>query len=364
MAAITRANSHGAFLQSDTPKKDLDYLRRLLETDKAVIEEALQTSDQAPEKESNKISKWTSKLRKITKQYTKPGYDNASLKNDIDFLEDIAREIDRDLEKLPDESSEYTEELKQFRTRLQKDVLALKKKYETGLSDLANSKNEQDLLQIKLKSRTGVEEVVLQLFQQSELVKQRLNHEIKRRAQLEILLEVEVNELNRRLLMEANAREEVRLQLEQALRIRNSIFGDLQLLKSKLELILDRCDAHVELNQLKQSTAPTSSAELLDLIAMTQDIDSQLAALDELVDPANLDILPVVDAQTKHIEKLNLQTAQEISARKILEEKNTALETQARQLERQLAEERQARIALEKRVEAEIAELKRMAKVT
>jgi hypothetical protein len=255
-------------------------------------------------------------------------------------------------------------ELKQFRSKLHKDISSLKKKYETNLSELANSKNDQDLLQMKLKSRTGIEEVVLQLFQQSEFIKQRLNHEIKRRTQLEILLEVEVNELNRRLLMEANAREEVRLQLEQALRIRNSIFGDLQLLKGKLELILDRCDAHVELNNLHQSTAPTSSAELLDLIAMTQEIDSQLAALDELVDPANLDILPVTDSQTKHIEKLNLQTAQEISVRKTLEEKNTMLESQARQLERQLAEERQARFQLEKRIETELAELKRMAKIS
>ena len=199
--------------------------------------------------------------------------------------------------------------------------------------------------------------MVLQLYQQVEFLKYRLNNEIKQRCELEILLDVEVNELNNLLLLESNSREELRVQLDQAMRIRNSVLGDLQLLKGKLELILDEHECYFA-QQQEEKMSSNTSVELLDLISMTQEIDNKLSAIGELVDPGDLEIISHSDSHTKLIEKLAQQAAEETSIRKLMQDKNSHLETQIRQLERQLLDERTARQNLEKQFEKEIYELR------
>ena len=171
------------------------------------------------------------------------------LNNKLLILRDSRKkDVEETLQPNELENQEKLEELileyLKMKKLIEEEINALKLTSTTSQPSSENSslklELEKNILEKKLKARTGIEEVLLLLYSEIEQLKERVNHEIKSRVELEMLVEVEVNELNRRLLYESNAREEVKLQFDQLLRIKNSIAGDLKLICAKLQLILDR----------------------------------------------------------------------------------------------------------------------------
>ena len=95
---------------------------------------------------------------------------------------------------------------------------------------------------------------------------------------------------------------------------------------------------------------------------MAQDLEGQLSTISELVDPSELEIFTQPNYHIKMIEKLNQQSARNISSRKNLEEKNAILEQNITKLERLLDDQKNSRLSLEKKFESQIAELKKSLK--
>jgi len=198
---------------------------------------------------SGTLSKWTKVVKQTKSKYEKnTTWDSNALQNDIDSLRTLQKEASQIISTqknatLAEEQVQELEKIKKINRRTVRLITALQQKYTEESSQIATRlQEEKGLMEQKLKTRTGIEEVVLHLYQQVELIKHQLFQETKRRAELEILLEVELAELNKSLLMESHARSKIQLQIEHALQVKSSIIGELQLLKDNMELLVDQLD--------------------------------------------------------------------------------------------------------------------------
>lgn len=206
---------------------------------------------------------------------------------------------------------------------------------------------EKNSLQSQLNSRENVERLVLQIHQEMELAKYELLCETKYRLELEILLESKIRELNSKILLESQARNELYKKLQRAMEIKKNIGGNLELLKENLQLILEYKEKEAESSAEERRSIfgiPSHPHDVISLLNLASDIEKKLVSLTSLVDFSSEDLLLTPDDTTKQIEKLSRQVALEMTIRKAAEEKHINLESQIACLQNLLFEERLARI--------------------
>ena len=302
------------------------------------------------------IKKWYASLQLVRQKIESEHYDSQDIPGDISVLENIEATVMQALlnySKEPQGDLALMENIKRLYKQLLRVIAELKHKHLEEDSCISEKlvKDKQTMMG-KLKNQEGVEQVVLYLFQNVRLLQRQLLQESKRRAELEVLLDVEVNELNKLLLAESQAREDLRYQLRQAMRVKNSVMGDLTLLRGYLEIALSKEELSNNVNDA-QSTSDIREAqneEINNLINLTLDIDFKLTSLDELAEFSNLELLQSPDAQTKMLEALTTQMLCEVETRNAIETKNETISSQLLQIETQIIEEKKLRKDLEHRI--------------
>lgn len=310
------------------------------------------------------LSKWTKLVKQARSKYEKGAkWDSSALQGDIDSLRTLQKEASQVISTqknatLSEEESLELEKIKKINRRTVRLITSLQQKYTEEESQIATRlQDEKGLMEQKLKTRTGIEEVVLHLYQQVELIKHQLFQETKRRAELEILLEVELAELNKSLLMESHARSKIQLQIEHALQVKSSIIGELELLKDNMELLVDQLDRDWKAKAddgLNQQQIPARETEIAKLIDMTKSIDLKLSSLNELCEFSNIDVLSTPNAHLQLISDLTAKVAQEVAARKAIELKHEMLEEKISQLQRQLEEAEKSRNELRNKLKESV----------
>jgi hypothetical protein len=276
-------------------KKEETRVRPVSTEDRSTSSSEIQTEPASPSQErkeaqnlkaqqlSGSLPKWNKRLKAAKAKYEKEtGWDSSALQADVAALEALQTEVNEALDGIKrtslaeDEQREF-DKVKRFNRRLVRLCSALQQKYVECSSQIGiRLRAEKDAMEAKLRSRTGVEEVVLHLYQQVEMAKYQLFHETKRRCELEVLLEREIMELNRSLILESTARREIRLQIEQALRVKSSVVGELELLRDSMQLMIDQMDQERERETeeaLEKGKIPSRTSDVLSLIDMTKTID-------------------------------------------------------------------------------------------
>ena len=301
---------------------------------------------------STSLGNWRTTLKMVQKNHEEK-LDSSSITSDLQVLSDMEIGVTQTLINCSNnsngESEKVIDELKKFNRQLLRVIAELKQKNDESLSPIAQ-KLVDDKVKISeiLKTKEGIEKLILHLYQQVKLLKQQILQESKRRNELEILMEVEINELNKLLLAESQARYDLRFQLEQAMSVKNSILGDLKLLQGYLEVALAKDDENsiskdeqlaIEDTAIRQAVAP----EIAKLMNITLDMDLKFSTILELAEFSNMDSLTEVNPQEKLLSKLTSQIEQEKSKRKEIEQSNLSIEEELKQLQKTLDEEREKR---------------------
>ena len=100
------------------------------------------------------------------------------------------------------------------------------------INDIDHKKSS---LRRKLKTKNDIERVLLDVTEDLDNMKQKLKEEVRSKEQLEWMVDIELNELNRRLTTESNTREKLQANLKQALTIRQGILGDIKALRTLIQ---------------------------------------------------------------------------------------------------------------------------------
>jgi len=234
--------------------------------------------------------------------------------------------------------------LEKSKTKLEDDLRDLKKKLKDQidsrniLSDLLEKKKLW--LKRKLQSRIGIEEFLLEMNADIDGLKRALQQEKVFREQFEVHLEVEMADINRRLLIDMNLVEKRHKQLEEAVRIRQAVVHDVDLLKQQFLLLADK------LSGGGKSDKVDSSKE--EIPRLMDDIEAELSAMNDLLDVG----IAGPDQINRNFHELKVALDNEVKARERAEATSKSLEQKLGTLESQLHEERAARKSLEERVES------------
>jgi chromosome segregation ATPase len=285
--------------------------------------------------------------------------------------------------------------------RLEQQTESLQKQLETQTMNRINISNKLETtrakLRRKLKTKTDIERVLLDIEEDMDTMKDKVKEEIRAKEQLEWMMEIEIQELHRRLNYEAAARERLTTSLEQALSIRQSVLADLEALKHRISqhecnstgggVAIGRSRLSGEAPKRFSTGAPTddsggSSPDLTDalslnvlnkrastsaekksedtgnstmsaayMVSVVEDIEKELEEMSEIL--AVDDLVLASKNTAKQMTELKASVADSMAMRMEVAEKNEMLETELQQVKKAMAAEREERAALAKMVAEE-----------
>jgi hypothetical protein len=186
-----------------------------------------------------------------------------------------------------------------------------------------------------LGSDKGQQEVILEMLSILEEVENSMGRETQYRVQVENVIESELTDMNKRLLIEVKAREELKKTLEEAVKIEGSLLTEIELLRTKLRFLVDRHTFSIE-----------DDTEDLDLMGLTDEIEARLKDMTSLLDmdTGDVDQSPAIKAL---LDKVNHETNSRIE----LEARSGNLEYTVEDLLTKLEAERTAAQELRRRIE-------------
>jgi len=301
------------------------------------------------------LSTWSKRLKGIMITYESQVYEIDRLNDDLQTVKTMEEEANtllelhqKNLSALGEEDTKDYNSIQKFRKHLLRKIEFLEQLISDNSSSFARQlMREKKALKGQLNSREGVEKIVLQIQQEIEVAKHELLCETAQRNELEMLLEVEISEVNKKILLESQARYELSRKLERAMEIKKNITGNLGLLKENLQMIIEHQEheeatvAEERRNKLGIPSLPYDIISLLDLI---RGIETKVSSLGTMIDFTEDDCTGTPSIPTKKIEELSTKVAREIAVRKSVEERNIALESQIANLQNLLFEERLARM--------------------
>lgn len=178
------------------------------------------------EEEVKKMEKETYFLKKMLDELS------ASTNNSVGIEEKIESLESQTTTKV-EEREFLTRVLKrlQDQTRVMRNTLDLHiQGKNANYADLESKRNE---LRRKLRARGDVERVIMELEDEVESLKAQIKQEEKAREQQEWLVDIEINDLSKRLGLEIAAREKTRKMIDQAAAHRKKIVQELEALKAR-----------------------------------------------------------------------------------------------------------------------------------
>lgn len=304
-------------LENEQIKKPKRIIPCVADEWKKNLEEIMQ---EFHDNKANKLGEQLARSQKRINELDKKVIDILNLSTTIDKLED-------------EDKVEYGK-IKKFHNILLQKANLLKQIQTEKFSEISSRLiNEKETILQKLKTRNGIEDVVLQLHREVELLKNHLFHETTRRTEMEILLEEEISELSNLLLLESKSRFELRNKLEQVTTVNSSVFSDLQVLKGNLQFVFLEKKPAIDEDDVSKYSAEQES-DFVNLIQSTGDITSKIFTACEL---SKSDVSEFTsENKQKLIDKLKQQIDHEVTCRKAIEEKSASLEAQINKLEQQL----------------------------
>jgi hypothetical protein len=207
----------------------------------------------------------------------------------------------------------------------------------------------------KLAHKKGQEEVLVDMMTELELLEKKFAEEKQARVQLERLVETEIADLNQRLLLEAEARQGIQSSIVKAVKVKQGMISELDLLAAKLR-------------HMVELLAPRESGKDVDLLALTEEIESGLAEMNDLLDlevkssensKGLRDIIEKLNMEGKARNTLKQQNDHLLEAVKQLEEKLQEEHVVGDQLRTMLDKEAQERDAIQQKLTADINSLKK-----
>lgn len=207
----------------------------------------------------------------------------------------------------------------------------------------------------KVNSTKGQAEVLIEILTELEILEKKFAEEKDARVQLERLVETEIADLNQRLLLEAEARQGVQSSIINAVKVKQGMISELDLLATKLRHMVDLL-------------APRDSGKDVDLLALTEEIESGLAEMNDLLDlevkssensKGLRDIIDKLSMEAKARHTLKQQNDHLLEAVKQLEVKLQEEHAVGDQLRTMLDKEAQERDAIQQKLTADINSLKK-----
>lgn len=375
--------------------------------------------------EAKEIKSLKSELKGLSSKYEQRAWERIELEKEIKKLEtnllitkkkicevQESAEASKDiLHKIQQSKEEVTEKAKKkqalesTRQKLKEQIAVLKKRLieqsEASSRLSASLDSERAILEVKLKSKTGISDLFVQLNNDIRLLQHRLNHEVLLRLNMENLFELEITDLHKRFMIEANIREEIRLQIEQVRRLKSHNLSEFDLLQKKFTTLLPMLEKLIDMmnpttspsaalsspilkspstspSSLSSSSSPSSISptvpvlfsplssvgipallkddeDLISMIDLSQDIESQLKVVSDSIEAAEFDPM----SEAKQFERIKAQLLIESSQRQSLEEKAKFLEISLVQVEKQLLDERKLRDIMECKFSDELETIKR-----
>uniref|UniRef100_A0A7S4PEW1 Uncharacterized protein n=1 Tax=Paramoeba aestuarina TaxID=180227 RepID=A0A7S4PEW1_9EUKA len=162
-------------------------------------------------------------------------------------------------------------------------------------------------LQQKLNTPEGVQDALINLTTEINIMKKNFDKEAQLRFDMEKSVETELSELNRRLLLEVGAREQQKEVIDSGTQIKQSLVGELDTLKTKLQFLVELIAPPVPRGKGK---------EIFDLLSLTEEMEGQLMEMNDLL---NLEMSNV--SLTRNLREIKEKIAEEHKERKELEQK-------------------------------------------
>jgi DNA repair exonuclease SbcCD ATPase subunit len=275
-------------------------------------------------------------LFELREAYESKVWECADLEDSVNLLEEEIEQTTRKLDTLAkakaqadalDSALAATAEVTQARQTQMQQLEQLKAQLVRDIQDARRMLAEENLSRAamkdeltrkkewqrkRLQARNGLENFLLEMDQEMHQLRRSLLQEQKARQALEANFEVEMIEMNRRLLLETQASEKWQQRLQDASRLRSQVQGDIDLMKAKLDALLE------------DRTKPAPPAELKALLST---IETELGAMNEILDQG----LPTPEVITRqlrdHQQKFDAQA-----------KANASQEARIAQLEKQLQE--------------------------
>eukprot|EP00008_Paramoeba_atlantica_P006146 CAMPEP_0201488354 /NCGR_PEP_ID=MMETSP0151_2-20130828/17910_1 /ASSEMBLY_ACC=CAM_ASM_000257 /TAXON_ID=200890 /ORGANISM="Paramoeba atlantica, Strain 621/1 / CCAP 1560/9" /LENGTH=222 /DNA_ID=CAMNT_0047873621 /DNA_START=21 /DNA_END=689 /DNA_ORIENTATION=- len=201
-------------------------------------------------------------------------------------------------------------------------------------------------LKEKLLSAEGIQDALITLTTEIAIMKRNFERETQMRFDLEMAVETELSELNRRLLLEVSAREQQKEDIHSGIQIKQSLIGELDVLKTKLQFLIELIAPPIPRGKGK---------DVFDLLSLTEEMEGQLMEMNDLL---NLEMSNV--SLTRNIREIKEKIAEERKEREALEQKNWQLELTLNNLKQALEEESAAMELLQKNLNAEVSARKNL----
>ncbi|KAL6069307.1 hypothetical protein QOT17_007571 [Balamuthia mandrillaris] len=262
LQAITKEESE----QEAYLRKKRELLDQITELRQGLIKEkAIREKEQQEKEEVER------RFRELKEKYQMEAWGKTELEEQIMKLEKEIFFLKRQAEELGKANNmtstmeKRVDHISDSSTKFQEDKMIMKDIVERLSNDLELLKNElkqksikknsiatqlekkKQKLNRKLKTKADIENVILQIETELATLKERFSEEIQSREQLEWIMNMEINELSRRLSLEAKAREEFKVMLKHALMVRSHVLSDISWLKDKIE--------HLEESKVKTTAA-------------------------------------------------------------------------------------------------------------
>mmetsp|Transcript_2619 Transcript_2619/g.7230 ORF Transcript_2619/g.7230 Transcript_2619/m.7230 type:complete len:237 (+) Transcript_2619:162-872(+) len=214
--------------------------------------------------------------------------------------------------------------------------------------DAAIRQQVMETLMDKLGSPEGIQDALITLLTEVNLMKRNFQKETQSRLDLEMTVETELSELNRRLLLEVSAREQQKEDIQSGVQVKQSLIGELDSLKTKLQFLIELISPPVPKNKGK---------DMFDLLSLTEEMEGQLMEMNDLL---NLELSSV--SLTRNIREIKDQIDSENKARQELESKTWSLEIEHNNILQAMEEEKAEIAQMQKNLNAEITARKNLEK--
>ena len=213
--------------------------------------------------------------------------------------------------------------------------------------------SEKNTLECKLFNKTNIEDVLLKIYEDTEIISEKLDNEAKKRSHFEIMLRSDIAELHHRYKLQVRAREELQKQLAAGLAVRTTMSTDLKGIKDQVQSISSlniKVENENQPEEVILQSFPLESKE--KLAEVLSSLDVKLNELNSWGED------PVSECKEETLNNLLIASLSEIDVRKKLETTQSSLGNILKVLDQQINEERQLRQQWSLEFESEISAYK------